>query len=323
MTAQDQIRHRVAFDPQDFRTKDGGLRILLIHKKSRVELQKLELSAVTGDLADEHNQHLQCLSFVRALLVEHKADVLECFRDDISAEKAVGRIIVTIGGDGTVLDSSRIAKESPILGVNSDPKRSVGSLCVGTKDNFEGLFTALNAGTLSYKAVARLGGILDGRDLGILALNEVLVAHQNPAAMSRYTIEVDGHSELHKSSGVWVSTATGSTGAILSAGGHMRPLDDSGLQFLVREPYFSAGKVGRMFSGVSNEVKITSHMTGAKIFFDGPHATEPFFSAQTLILHSRGTPLLLFVSEEMEYRREQMAHLRESIHDQIEGSRKC
>lgn len=323
MTAQDQSGRRSAFDARPFRATDGSLRVLLVHKKSRLELQKLELSAVAGDIADEHNQHLQCLSFVRTLLAAHKADVLEVFRDDISEAQVQGRIIVTIGGDGTVLDSSRIARSSPILGVNSDPKRSVGSLCVATRLTFEALFDDLIHNRLTVLKAARLGGILNGKDLGVLALNEVLVAHQNPAAMSRYAIEVDGQTEEHKSSGVWVSTAVGSTGAILSAGGHMRPLDDTRLQFMVREPYFSSGRVGQMFSGVSEEVRILSRMADGKIFFDGPHVAHSFATGSTLVLHTRATPLLLFVSDEMEYRRGQIAHLREAIHDQIEGSRKC
>jgi NAD+ kinase len=315
MTAQYTSRRRVAFDPKPFRNQSGGLRVLLVHKKSRLELQKLELSAATGDIADEHIQHLQCMSFVEKTLLANGADVEECFRDDLLAAETVGRVIVTVGGDGTVLDASRCSTTSPILGVNSDPKRSVGSLCVGTKDNFDALFTEILQGEREVLAVTRITGTLNGKDLGVFALNEILVAHQNPAAMSRYAIEVGGTTEEHKSSGVWVSTAVGSTGAILSAGGHIQPLDDSRLQYVVREPYFSLGKVGMRYAGViadGDELTLTSRMVDGKIFFDGPHCTRPFSTGSKLTLHSKAMPLFLFVSEEMEYRRRQIAELRAS-----------
>ncbi len=35
-------------------------------------------------------------------------------------------LVVTVGGDGTMLDASHRVRETPILGFNSDPDRSVG-----------------------------------------------------------------------------------------------------------------------------------------------------------------------------------------------------
>jgi hypothetical protein len=54
-------------------------------------------------------------------------------------------------------------------------------------------------------------------------------------------------------------------------------------------------------------------MYDGKIFIDGPHFIKRFSAGSTLELHARGLPLLLFVSDEMEYRRRQIAGLRESV----------
>jgi len=60
-----------------------------------------------------------------------------------------------------------------------------------------------------------------------------------------------------------------------------------------------------------------SGMADGRLFIDGPVRIEPFTTGMRLVLHSRGTSLSLFVSDEMENRRGQIARLREAIHDKI------
>jgi len=303
------------FDPKPFCDNNGALQVLLVHKKSRLELEKQELSAAKGDIADQHRHHMQCLDTVRQSLRAHKAVVEDCFRDDISKSRTKGRLVITVGGDGTVLDASHASEGSPVLGINSDPIRSVGSLCVGSNENFPTLLNDLLAGKLEYRSLARVRGELNGKPLKNLALNEILIAHQNPAGMSRYQIRIGDQVEEQKSSGIWIATSTGSTGAILSAGGHIQDLDDDRLQYVVREPYLAVGKVGRLFSGICEaSIEVTSMMVDGRIFIDGPMRTETFTTGSKLVISAEKTSLSLFVSEELELRRRQIARLRESIH---------
>ncbi len=77
------------------------------------------------------------------------------------------------------------------------------------------------------------------------ALNDVLISHPSPAAVSRFRmgftdrfagmdIKAQSHFSLNIwSSGLWVSTATGSTGALKSAGGQVMAFDSREMQFLV------------------------------------------------------------------------------------------
>ena len=67
-------------------------------------------------------------------------------------------------------------------------------------------------------------------------LNDCLFTNANPAMMSRYQIRFGEHCEDHRSSGLWVSTAGGATGAIASAGLTCEePLNGPTLLFRVRE----------------------------------------------------------------------------------------
>jgi hypothetical protein len=70
-------------------------------------------------------------------------------------------------------------------------------------------------------------------------LNDFLYAAANPAETTRYKISKGSVSEIHKSSGIWISTAAGSTAAISAAGGSRYPITESRYQFVIRE-LFSA-----------------------------------------------------------------------------------
>src|SRR6185295_20354394 len=85
--------------------------------------------------------------------------------------------------------------------------------------------------------------------------------------------------EEHKSSGLWISTAAGSTAAIGSAGGIFMPIASRNFQFLVRELYRRLGRKYDMGSGTiafGRKLIILSKMRVGRIFLDGPHRVLPF-----------------------------------------------
>src|SRR6202041_2833873 len=109
-------------------------------------------------------------------------------------------------------------------------------------------FASLQKGTLPIVQVPRVGIAIDGKPMRYVAMNEFLVAHANPAAMSRLFLERGGREVLHKCSGLWVAAAAGSTGAIASSGGMWQPLGDTRLQVQVREAYFADKTVPDLLS---------------------------------------------------------------------------
>jgi NAD+ kinase len=83
--------------------------------------------------------------------------------------------------------------------------------------------------------IARAAGSLES--IQTPALNDFLFAAASPAATTRYRVGFQGRIESHRSSGIWIATATGSTAAISAAGGVPMDASDQHLQFLVRELY--------------------------------------------------------------------------------------
>lgn len=145
-------------------------------------------------------------------------------------------LAVVVGGDGTVLDIARFLVNTPIVAVNPSPATSTGNFCATTADGFQAMLAGIIDRTLEPLELTRLCVSVDGRRFPQPALNDALLANVIPSATSRYIVTVGTESEQQKSSGVWISTAAGSTGAIFSAGGRMRPMTERNLQYLVREP---------------------------------------------------------------------------------------
>ena len=125
-------------------------------------------------------------------------------------------LILSIGGDGTILHAARIIAPLavPILGIN------LGKL---------GFITELNAD----EALSNLSSLLEGKgwieeramleaqieNKGFLALNDVVV---RSTAVRLINIEVKIDDEMvttYRADGILVATATGSTGYSLAAGG--------------------------------------------------------------------------------------------------------
>jgi NAD+ kinase len=191
----------------------------------------------------------------------------------------------------------------------------VGFLCAADGKTFAEVLDNVRAGALSTTDVRRLHGTVDGTPLPFPILNDVLVAHVNPAATARYIIEHGGRRDDQKSSGVWLCTPAGSTAAVASAGGVVQNLDDERLQLRVREAYAADGDgpaIRELLFRHDDEVTIVSRMREGRLYLDGPHEKVSLPMGAHLVIHGRCPPLALYVTEEMNARREQ-ARLRQRV----------
>lgn len=183
-------------------------------------------------------------------------------------------LVISVGGDGTVLAASHQTLEVPLVGINSDPERSVGYFCATDSAGALGVLTAFQTGELSAYELHRLRIEVDGKIAGVPVLNEVLVVNENPAATSRYAVIAGTRVEHHRSSGIWISTPAGSTAGIRSAGGAVLPLEVPLLQYLVREPVVSSMVHYELQRGVRelNEgITVVSEMREGYAYIDGPY----------------------------------------------------
>ncbi len=304
-------------------TGPRSLEAILVYKKSKLALYVQEKrnkrvsqlldegAAIVENLRPSHEAHAATLEHVKRTLQKAGVVFRTCYRARLRREETEGRLVVTVGGDGTVLDASHRIENAPVLGVNSDPTRSVGFLCAARKETFAALLDDALEGRLSPTRVRRLAGTLDPGSSGAAplpfpVLNEILVAHRNPAATVRYRIEARGHVEVHKSSGVWMAAPAGSTAAIASAGGSIQPIDDDRWQLCVREPYLAdlaTEELLGLLLGHDERVTLVSKMPQGVLYLDGPHVRLPFPLGATLVMSGNGAPLNLYVTEEMRARR--------------------
>lgn len=134
------------------------------------------------------------------------------------------------GGDGTFLRSSGsiVNCNIPILGLNTDPSRSSGHLC-NKKVRYEekdkiipSILENLDKGNFEYFYRQRLNFHMEdqktGEKIDRLVLNEIFAAEIDVGKASTYRLEVNEKDiGRFKSSGVIISTGTGSSGWLFSA----------------------------------------------------------------------------------------------------------
>ncbi|MDR2748640.1 MAG: NAD(+)/NADH kinase [Bifidobacteriaceae bacterium] len=132
-------------------------------------------------------------------------------------------LILSLGGDGTVLEAAEIAYKTEVAYKTSAPILPINLGRVGflTSADFEDTQTALDkyfAG--DYKIEKRKLLKVDGGQGNGWALNEVAIEKANPSKMLALSILVDGKVlSTYGADGIICSTATGSTAHAFSAGG--------------------------------------------------------------------------------------------------------
>jgi NAD+ kinase len=206
------------------------------------------------------------------------------------------RLVVTVGGDGTLLSASHHVGHCPILGVNSSPTHSIGFFCAGTAESIDSMLSQALSDSLPSVRLSRMQVMIDDNLCSKRVLNEALFCHTIPAATSRYILEFGGDSEEQRSSGVWVSTAAGSTAALRSAGGDLLPFASPDLQLVVREPYSMTGHDYRLRKCTvtpGREIVLRSKMLDARLFLDGPYAAFEVGLGQVLRFSRSDEPLHL------------------------------
>lgn len=285
--------------------KDFVPKILIVFKKSSYEEHVLdekdrnylrllrERSIATRKSKSTHDIHMDTLETVKNHLKTLRIPFDVKRRFQLSAVRGYD-LVVTIGGDGTFLETSHHLEDGLILGVNSVPKESVGYYCKATADNFLEKIYEFIAGHSRTQTLHRLSMTIDGKRVGPYALNDILFANTHPAGTTRYTLKVNGRSEEQKSSGLWISPAPGSTAAIKSSGGKALPIGSRLLQYVVREPYAPPGKKYRLLKGVlkpHQQVEIFAMMDGAAVYVDGPHCEYPVKRGDRIVIRNADKPI--------------------------------
>ena len=299
-------------------------RVVLVAKTSTLQRQRRRPDPKLGAVLEEggahrerivraHDEHMFTLDKVTATLrtcgVRHR--IVDTLR---RRDARWATLVITVGGDGTFLRASHCIESqpdddgAPMLGVNSAVNSSVGFFCAAHGENFDGLFRSILRGEVVSHGLWRMSVKINDIPVRDLALNDVLIAHQVPAETTHYTLRVGDAVQRQKSSGVWVATSSGSTGAIRSAGGEVLALSDRRIQFRVRELFpLSVGERQPITHGlVDGAFEFESHIGTGVLYMDGNHHRVFFGAGDRIRCETSARPLPWIPVADVEDRRAEM-----------------
>ncbi|HWT05553.1 MAG TPA: NAD(+)/NADH kinase [Xanthomonadales bacterium] len=200
-------------------------------------------------------------------------------------------LMVTVGGDGTLLRAARLAHplKLPILGVNT------GRL---------GFLTEVESNAVGFAALARvfdgdvqidervaLHAMVAGSDGFHFALNEVVVRRVAQARLAPFGLSLDGEMIAHlPSDGVIVATPTGSTAYFLSTGGPIihPAVDALGVAGLMPHTLFARPLI--VPTDATIEITCDGELTRANLETDGVVAAD-LHAGDRVIVHRAAEPV--------------------------------
>ena len=184
-------------------------------------------------------------------------------------------LLVTVGGDGTLLRAARLVHELgiPILGVNTG---RLGFLTeVESNDAGFATLEEVLGGDLRVEERVALHAQVAGSSDVHFALNEVVVRRVSQARLAPFGLALNGETIAHlPSDGVIVATPTGSTAYFLSAGGPIihPSVDALGVAGLLPHTLFARPIVVK--SDATIEITCDSELSRANLENDGFVAAE-------------------------------------------------
>jgi len=200
-------------------------------------------------------------------------------------------LLVTVGGDGTLLRAARLAHPLaiPILGVNTG---RLGFLTEVEADD-EG-FAALARvfdGNVQVEERVALHAQVAGRDGVHFALNEVVVRRVTSARLAPFGLILDGELIVDlPSDGVIVATPTGSTAYFLSTGGPIihPSVDALGVAGLMPHTLFARPLIVQ--STATIEITCDGELAHANLENDGFVAAD-LHAGDRVIIHRAADPV--------------------------------
>ena len=190
--------------------------------------------------------------------------------DDAPPDVRDAQLMVTVGGDGTLLRGTRLVHELeiPIFGINTG---RLGFLTEveADDDGFAALERVFD-GDVEYDERIALHATVHGSSDLHFALNEVVVRRVTQARLAPYGLALDGETIAHlPSDGVIVATPTGSTAYFLSTGGPIiQPAVDAlGIAGLMPHTLFARPLI--VSSSATIDITCDGELTQANLETDG------------------------------------------------------
>lgn len=180
-------------------------------------------------------------------------------------------LIVTVGGDGTILRAARVASPHgiPIVGVNLGRLGFMTELGVDNAlENITRYFNQENV-TVETRSMVRVTVRKGHEDISVDALNDVVVGRAGPPRLVHLDVSLNGVAlTRYSADGVIVATATGSTGYALAAGGPILHASSSDVLVIPVAPHVSLATSLVLPGDTTIGLKVASD-TAAVVSVDG------------------------------------------------------
>ncbi len=179
---------------------------------------QLRIANLIGDFFEQQNIHCNICEVIH----QKSGNKMGCRYTDSETFPADLDCVITLGGDGTLLQAARDLRnhEIPILGVNLG---HLGFLAELDATNLPASLAPLICDEYTVENHMMVEGQVIRNNEVIfqdIALNDIVLARYGHSHMISFDVNVDGHSLVsYKADGLIVATPTGSTAYNLSAGG--------------------------------------------------------------------------------------------------------
>lgn len=191
------------------------MKFAIVANPKKYEVKDVIHSAVNW--AKENNVELFASKEVCTLVGIYESPELQ-LTDSDKESIDLADVILVMGGDGTILYTARISKDSgkPILGINSG---RLGFMTNTQNDELEEALSFILAGDYTLDKRHYLKAT-DRKGTEFYALNEFLFTRKDSTSMVNISAEYDGNFiNTYWADGLIVASSTGSTAYNLSSGG--------------------------------------------------------------------------------------------------------
>jgi NAD kinase len=293
--------------------------VLVAQKITPYEHEKAEGTAeeeIAPSVREGHESHRESVGYIEEILEDASlsydtlkvTDVPEKFGKSYEAleEKFQDQgLVVSAGGDGTVLSVSHYTDDTPVLPVNTDycleaGEGSRGALVDFKASEFDDVIDNYLQGDLDMEAWTRVEA--DFGDEMLRGLNEVFFGAEFNQDASSYTVERGSVSERHEGSGFIVSTGTGSTAWYSSILGNDEVFSRTSgeLRFVAREldDYYLDYSLETGSLRPEEDLEITSQNNkGSVVSVDGKEgrSSRKLSKGESVRVSRAGQPLNVFV----------------------------
>lgn len=197
------------------------MKILIVAKQSKFEweLEKFKITpeqltekytsehAKLDAILSSHEGQLRSRQELRELLPEAELVMMSQLNENIKGYDYV----ISLGGDNSFTYTTHYVDNTPIIGINSDPGRSVGAMCVWSSKDLEIFVQRFRNNNFKVEEWPRLEAKING-ELIKPATSEYFMGEKLRDDMTRNILVHDNHEYEQKSSGVIVATGAGTTG---------------------------------------------------------------------------------------------------------------